>query len=921
MHPIPHEAVIRGQFDSVPAWSEVADVLAIDFFCGSDPSDPTGQRVTAQLIAFVQALVSARLANANCLCQLTVITQRAAFDVQHPRGSALWGAIRSMAMEVGDEAKLDFRLVDLGGLDDLKTLSWLARNDLRERELAVRENRLWVPRIASIRERYSHVTADSDAVYRLTLDNPGQIAGLEMKTYSLPALGPNDVEVDVEAAALNFRDVMVTLGLLPALAYERSALGHQVGMEGSGTVRRIGAQVRHCSVGDQVAFIAGGCIANRVVIPEYLVFAKPNGLNMEEAASSLSVYVTAYYSLIHLARLRKNQRVLIHSAMGGVGHAAMSIAKHVGAQIYTSAGSETKRKRLLAMGAQEAFDSHSYDWYEDLMVATDGEGIDVVLNSLAGRHIELCLQALRPGGWHCEIGKTDIYADNLLRMRMFRKNLRFAAIDVDRLMLDDPQLTRELSKTCMDLLDQGTLSPLPVTTFPYRDYGKALRLMTTGQHQGKLVLKAPQNSADPGYPISDIRPLFDKDATYLVTGGLGGFGLRLISYLVASGARHLTLLDRDPQRRRDAEWVRRSSALVYMDTECEIEIISGDVAIEAEVQRCVRQIKRPLKGVFHLAGALDDRLLDDMTIESLQSVFAPKASGALYLHNATADAPLDYFVLFSSTASMLGNPGQINYSAANGFLDGLAIARHQQGLPCLTYNMPAVADAGMAARSLPVLRMMRAIGIPPVSSDLAIANLDYALRAMTDRPHLVTSLFERPTWTVNFPDYMRIGRVMHNHDAFEAASDDELTLERVVEQIAAKVAELCGYEEGEVDEPLSSFGLTSISVAELGTFIQSEFNYRVSALELMTTASSLSLAQGIIDGKKDATQDESEPGDPTSQTVSEASWPRAPRIPSSFANTLEDHLPTKASQASDNGSNAIPSLKDSAHIDTLEEVS
>ena len=302
-----------------------------------------------------------------------------------------------------------------------------------------------------------------------------------------------------------------------------------------------------------------------------------------------------------------------------------------------TAGSETKRKQLLAMGAREAFDSHSYDWYEDLMAATDGEGVDVVLNSLAGRHIELCLQALRPGGWHCEIGKTDIYADNLLRMRMFRKNLRFAAIDVDRLMLDDPQLTRELSKTCMDLLDQGILSPLPVTIFPYGDYGKALRLMTTGQHQGKLVLKAPQNSADPGFPVSDIRPLFDADATYLVTGGLGGFGLRLISYLVAAGARHLTLLDRDPQRRRDAEWIRRSSALVYMDAECDIEIISGDVAIEADVQRCIQQIKRPLKGVFHLAGALDDRLLDDMTIESLQSVFAPKASGALYLHNATAD--------------------------------------------------------------------------------------------------------------------------------------------------------------------------------------------------------------------------------------------------------------------------------------------
>ena len=596
----------------------------------------------------------------------------------------------------------------------------------------------------------------------------------------------------------------------------------------------------------------------------------------------------------------------------------------MGAEIYTTAGSDDKRKRLKAMGASGAFDSHSHDWYHDLMAATGGQGVDVVLNSLAGRHIELCLKALRPGGWHCEIGKIDIYADNELGLRIFRKNLRFAAIDVDRLMIDDPHLTREISETCMDLLGEGALPPLPITVFPYEDYGRALRLMTTGQHQGKLVLKAPQPSADTAYGVADVRPLFDPDATYLVTGGLGGFGLRLIPYLVASGARHLTLLDRDPQRRRDAEWIRRSSALVYMHADAEFDIVQGDVAVEEDVRRCVQGIRRPLKGVFHLAGALDDRLLDDMSVESLVRVFAPKAAGALHLHRATAGFDLDHFVLFSSTASMLGNPGQINYSAANGFLDGLAAARHRQGLPCLTYNMPAVADAGMAARNLPVLRMMRAAGLPPVSSDLAIANLDYALRAMRDRPHLVTCLFERPSWTVDFPDYMRIGRLMHNHDAFEAGSEGELSLEGVVDRIAGKVAELCGHEEGEVDEPLSSFGLTSISVAELGTFIQAEFGYRVSALELMTTASSLSLAEGIISGKDGREEDDAESDGQGSEHASVASRPRAQRVPSAFANAPEDHFATPCStlpESLGNGSDPPPvaTLDRSARGRVLEE--
>ena len=888
VYPISHESLVHGV---VEQWPQAADVQAIDFFCGMDPQDPTGEEVSARFIAFVRTLVSQRIEQANHPCRLTVVTHRAAYDVTDPRGSALWGVVRSMSIEVDEEAMIDFRLVDLGDSEDLETLAWLSRCDLRERELAVRQQRLWAPRMVSMPERYARVPAGEHPAYRLTLDNPGQISGLEMKTYEPSAPGPGDVEIEVVAAALNFRDVMVTLGLLPALAYERSALGREVGMEGAGVVRRVGTAVRSCRVGDEVAFIQGGCIANRVVVNEHLVFVKPGRLSMEEAASSLSVYVTAYYSLLELARLRKDQRVLIHSAMGGVGQAAMALARHVGAEIYTTAGNESKRDQLLASGARAAFDSHSHDWYDDLMEATGGEGVDVVLNSLSGRHVGLCLEALRPGGWHCEIGKVDIYENNELGLRVFRKNLRFAAIDVDRLMIDDPLLSREISQACLKLLDQGAVPSLPVTLYSYKDYAKALRLMTTGQHQGKLVLTAPQASADSGFTVADVRPLLDSDGTYLVTGGLGGFGLRLLPYLVASGARHITLMDRDPERRRDAEWIRQSSALAYMSDDVEFDILAGDVAVEEDVRRCIAQLKRPLKGVFHLAGVLDDRLLADMSSQSVAEVFAPKAHGALYLHRSTQGCDLDHFVLFSSTASTLGNPGQINYSAASAFLDGLAASRRRQGLPALCYNMAAVADAGMAARSLHVLRIMKAAGMPPISSDCAIANLDYAMRSMSDQDHLVTVLFKRPPWTVDYPDYMRIGRFMSNQDAFAADAAGELTLDNVVAQIAAKVAELCGHDEGDVEEPLSSFGLTSISVAELGTFIQSQFNYRVSALELMTTASCLSLAQGIIHGKENIGDDLVEEDTDEPEDAVRVVQQRVRRAPSVFANAIEDHFP------------------------------
>ena len=893
VHRLSFDASAAAVPDAFEEWPHAADVQAIDYFVGRDPQDPTGERAVAAFVAFVRALVPLRLELAGRVCRLTVATHGAAFDVDDVRGSALWGAVRSMAIEVGDEAGIDFRLVDLGAADDLRTLARLARHDLRERELAVRQGRLWVPRIVSIRDEYPGVPAGEDPAYRLSLDNPGQIAGLQMKTCALPPLGPHHVEIEVAAVALNFRDIMVTLGLLPASAYERSALGREVGMEGSGVVRRVGVAVAGHEVGDEVIFIEGGCVANRVVVDQHRVFPKPARLGMEEAASPLSVYVTAYYALVHLARLRRGQRVLVHSAMGGVGQAAIALANHVGAEIYATAGSEEKRKQLPALGVRAAFDSRSEDWYEDLMEATGGAGVDVVLNSLSGRHVALCLQALRPGGWHCEIGKVDIYADSALGLSQFRKNLRFAAIDLDRLMVDDPLLSRSLSESCLDLLDRGVLPPLPITVFDYKDYAKALRLMTSGRHQGKLVLKAPPPTAMSDLPIADGRPFLDPEATYLVTGGLGGFGLRLLPYLAAAGARHLTLMDRDPERRRSVRWLRQSTTLGHMAEAVEIDIVSGDVAVAADVRRCVAGLQRPLKGVFHLAGTLDDRLLADTTTESVARVFAPKAAGALNLHEATAGHALDHFVLFSSASATFGNPGQVNYSAANAYLDGLAAWRRRQGLPALSYNLAAVADAGMAARSLHVMRLMRAAGMPPVSSDFAITNLDYALRRMTDGDHLITALFKRLPWKVESTDYMRTGHLIRNQDAFMADPGDQMTLDSVMTQIAEKVAELCGHEEGGMEEPLSSFGLSSIAVAELGVFLQTQFGCQVSALELMTTASCQSLAYAIVHG---APEDE-EPGE-----VDEAGSEDAPRVaerrrrrtPSAFASPPEDHFPPAA---------------------------
>ena len=870
--------------------SESICFSAIDCFVETSCEDPTGEKICANYTELIQALIHLDNDHAQRDCRINIVTQNAVKDVKNPAGASIWGMIRAVVTELASDYDIEFRLIDVGTADDLKTLAWLAKHDVREREIAIRGGQLWAPRLIHLQDMYPLVTDPSTANYRLMLANPGQLTGLQFKTVDLPELGDHDIEVAVKYAALNFRDVMVTLGMLPLQAYEKSMLGHEVGMEASGIVQRTGARVTTHQVGDSVLFTQGGCIANQTIVNENHVFAKPDCLDMAEASSVLSVYVTAYYALIHLAKLSRGQRVLIHSAMGGVGQAAIELAKNSGATIYATAGSESKRHQLLELGVEAVFDSHSFDWHEQLMEATENKGVDVILNSLAGRHVSLCLQSLCPGGWHLEIGKVDIYSDSSLHLNVFRKNLRFAAIDIDRMMCDDPRLTRSISENCLDLLSQKEVNPIPYSIFPFHDYIQALRLMTSGQHQGKLVLQAPADDQhEVQLQIADRRDYFDAEATYLITGGFGGFGLKLLPYLYINGVRHLTYLDRNPNQQRDADWIKKWSSLTHFGHDVEIDIVPGDVSNFNDVQNCIRGLKRKLKGVFHLAGVLDDQLFTDMTAESIAQVFAPKAIGALNLHRATQDLDLDHFVLISSISSLYGNLGQSNYSAASAFLDGLATHRRQLGLTAFTYNVAGINEVGMAAQNKHAMRMIRSLGLPPVSVAFAARNMDFALRGYIKHDHLLTALFERPPWTFDSNEYMRSGRCITNQNIFQKGKNIKQTLDSVMTQIFEKVAELCGHTDGGFDDPLSSFGFTSISVAELGAFIQMQFDYQVSTIDLMTTSSCKSIAIAILSGNQEI-QAEPEDADTSQIGNGVARRQEIQHKPSQFALSYDDHF-------------------------------
>jgi NAD(P)-dependent dehydrogenase (short-subunit alcohol dehydrogenase family) len=387
--------------------------------------------------------------------------------------------------------------------------------------------------------------------------------------------------------------------------------------------------------------------------------------------------------------MQRGQRVLIHAASGGVGLAAIQIARRVGAEIFATAGSPRKREYLKSLGIEHVFDSRSLDFKDQVLQATGGAGVDLVVNSLTGETIAASLSLLHEGGHFLELGKTDLWDQK--RVDEFRPGVTFHAIALDRMMADQPELVEQLMGEVLPQFVQRELEPLPLRAFGIRRVVDALRHMARAEHIGKVVIQAAPEK-EPARPAFSLR----DDATYLVTGGLGGLGLKVARWLVDRGARHLVLLGRSgisEAARPQLESLQAAGVRVEV-RKCDVGDRSALAALLSEIAAALP----PLRGVFHLAGVLDDGVLREQSRERFDRVMAAKVRGAWNLHDLTRSQLLDHFVLFSSAAALLGAPGQSNYAAANAFLDALAHHRRAEKLPALSVNWGSWADVGMAAR-------------------------------------------------------------------------------------------------------------------------------------------------------------------------------------------------------------------------------
>ncbi|UED87559.1 type I polyketide synthase [Streptomyces profundus] len=673
----------------------IVHLWALDAVAGLDASDAEIRR--AQLLAgesvvsLCQALEGEGLEGAP----LWLVTRHAQATrpgerVRAPFQALLWGLGRTVAAEASG---LGSRLVDLDRSPaSVARLVASLRAPDREDQIAVRGGKRLVARLVP-------APAPASGARALTLASPGVLDDLGLT--DLPPAGrlaDDEVRIRVSHAGVNYRDVLLSVGMYPGQDEGPPVLG----WECAGTVVEVGRHVHDVAVGDEVIALAEGALASRVTTLACLTAPRPRSVGAAEAAALPAAYLTAFHSLHELAGVGRGDTVLVHSATGGTGRAALAVARWRGARVFATAGSAEKRRLLTELGVEGVADSRTLEFARTFGDAVGDDGFDVICNTLAGPAIEANLSLMAPYGRYLELGKRDILENNALPLGAFARNLSFHAVDVVHMIQHAPRRAGRILRAVAELVDRGELPALPHRVHPAEDAAGAFRLMATSRHTGKIVIAFDADAASPGPAAPTVPVSPHGDGTYLVTGGAGGIGGALVRWLADQGARRLLLTGRRPlaEVADSEEWPALLAELTGRGVQ--VDYAAVDVADEGAMRALLGARRAagspPVRGVFHAAGVIDYRPLSELRPAELTRVLAAKVSGAWNLHRILAQEPVDAFVLFSSGSALLGSPLLAGYAAGNAFLDALAQHRHGEGQPATVVNWGFWNGVGMVAR-------------------------------------------------------------------------------------------------------------------------------------------------------------------------------------------------------------------------------
>ncbi|MCV7284177.1 type I polyketide synthase [Mycolicibacterium wolinskyi] len=788
-----------------------------------------GEQSVHDLVHIAQALVDAH----GELPRMVVLTRNAQQvtdgDVLNMEQAALRGLMRVIAMEYPHSRVTQ---VDIDSETDVELVAKQVLSDSAEDETAWRRGKSYVARLCpaplQADERLGKVIENDREGTRLQVRNPGDLESLELVSFDREAPGPGQIEVAVSTSSINFADVLVAFGQCPSFEGRLPELGTDF----AGVVTAVGPGVTRHKVGDRVGGVSGnGCWGTFVTCDADLAVTLPEGMSEAQAAAVATAAATAWYSLHDLARITAGDKVLIHSGTGGVGQAAIAIAKAAGAEIYATAGSDQRRQLLRDWGIEHVYDSRSVSFAEEIRRDTDGYGVDIVLNSVVGPLQRAGIELLAFNGRFVEIGKRDIYGDTRVGLFPFRRNLTFYAVDLALMSVTHPGIMRSLLEKVFQLTADGYL-PMPRSThYPLADAATAIRAMGGAQHTGKLLLDVPRTGQSTVVVAPQDVPVFREDGSYILTGGLGGLGLFLAEKMAAAGCGRIVLSSRSRPSAQALEIIELIRAAGG-----DIVVESGDIAEDGTAERLVEAATAtglPLRGVVHAAAVVEDATLTNITDDIIQRDWAPKVYGAWNLHEATASLPLDWFCVFSSAAPLVGSPGQGAYAAANSWLDAFTFWRRSQGLPATTIAWGAWAEIGR--------------GVAMAAGDNSIAPDEgaYAFESLLryERAYTGYAPIMGAPWLVAFAERTPFAE-MFKSAAQSGPQGSKLRAElntlpaeewpTHLRRIISEQVSLLLRRAVDPDRPLPEYGLDSLGNLELRTRIEAETGVRINSMDITT---------------------------------------------------------------------------------------
>ena len=623
-----------------------------------------------------------------------------------PQQFALWCSLRTISNEYPD---LKITAVDPGDVDDasilLRVLCAVMQSAPDETEIILMPDAVLGLRVEVGLPRVSSIGLLGGTSLTLNCVSSRRLNGLVWLPTPRADPKENEVEVEVAATGLNYRDVMWALGLLPEEALENGFVGPTLGLECAGRVARVGAAVTKVAPGDHVIAFGPSSFGTHLVSDEAWVTPMPKEIPLVQAATLPVSYFTAQYALGHLGRLEAGETVLIHGGAGGVGLAAIAVAQTIGARVIATAGSPVKQKLLAELGVEHVLSSRDMSFVSRVRDLTDGQGVDVVLNSLAGPAMEASLGLLRPYGRFLELGKQDYYTNTLVGLRALKDNISYHGIDIDSLLVDRPNTARDVLADVMAHVSDGHYTPLPMTVFDGAEVVEAFRLMQRSGQVGKVVVTPPDVQAV-STAAFDQSPIFmaKPDGWHVIAGGLGGLGLEWAEILQQRGATHLALLSRTGSASAEAmarvDMLRRDGA--------EVHIVACDITDRVGVDAALDDLRAlaPIASVYHAAMVLEDRGLADIDAALLAQVLPAKTRGTDNLDQATRTDDLQAFVVFTTLASLIGNIGQTAYVAANAYQEAVIKQRVAAGLPGLAVGFGAITDVGYVSRDAALTKML-----------------------------------------------------------------------------------------------------------------------------------------------------------------------------------------------------------------------